>query len=79
MRRCNRIGGLKGTPIPSALGDGHVESAVSTINGLCQRTVAAMTEYELSRDDTIRALFPPDVLNRAIRRLHRSAGAIRCG
>lgn len=55
-----------GTPIPSALGDGHVESAVGTINQLCQRTVAVMTEYTMTRDETVCALFSPDVLHRAM-------------
>jgi hypothetical protein len=54
------------TPTPSALGDSHLGTAIDIIDGLCQRTVAVMTEYSVSRDDTIRALFPPDVLERAM-------------
>ena len=52
-------------PAPSALGDNHVHDAINTIDLLCERTVNVMTEYSVSRDDTIRMLFEPDVLDRA--------------
>jgi hypothetical protein len=62
MRR-NRFGTA---PEPASLGDHHLKEAVATIDRLCQRTVATMTEYSMSRDTTIRALFPQEVLDRAM-------------
>jgi hypothetical protein len=55
-----------GTPIPSALGDNHVDAAIGTINTLCQRTVQALTEYTPTRDETIRMLLPQEMLDRAL-------------
>ena len=55
-----------GTPIPSALGDNHVEVGLDTINSLCQKTMAVMTEYPFTREQTVPMLFPPDVLDRAL-------------
>ena len=67
MRRRNR---LFETPIPSALGDNHVTGGIQVISQLCQRAMSVMTEYTMTREETIRALFEPEELDKAVAAKH---------
>lgn len=47
-----------------SIGDTHVESAIQALNKTCGATVATMTSYDVSFNDTLRMLFPDDTLER---------------
>lgn len=49
----------------SALGDNHVEAAISTLQTIQKRAVATLCSYDISRERTLEMIFPGWVLENA--------------
>ena len=66
---------LGGREERSSLGDVHMQAGLNNLNILCARYMSAMAPWEKSREDTVKLLFPPNVLERAAAAFHLVSAA----
>lgn len=65
MSRRNRGSRNWAPELRSSLGDSHVDEAVKDLSMMCAKTIATMTNYELSREQTLPMLFRDEDLRKA--------------